>query len=123
MSACYRYNSATGQMFFHDDLLAAGYSGAAPWTNNPEGEQLLSLGPIPRGLWRMGIHRHHPKLGPIAIPLSPLGYIFGRSGFWIHGDNSKGDRSASSGCIILDRVTREKIGVDVRHGHTLLEVF
>lgn len=33
----------------------------------------------------------------------------GRSGFLIHGDNSKGDHSASEGCIILGPKVREEI--------------
>jgi hypothetical protein len=33
----------------------------------------------------------------------------GRSGFYIHGDNSAQDSSASNGCIILNNATRTAI--------------
>jgi hypothetical protein len=32
--------------------------------------------------------------------------MFGRSSFQIHGDNGKDDRSASHGCIILNKNER-----------------
>jgi hypothetical protein len=37
------------------------------------------------------------------------GSLFGRSGFLIHGDNSKGNSSASNGCIILPRWARLEV--------------
>jgi len=43
----------------------------------------------------------------------------GRSGFLIHGDNSKHNFSASEGCIILSRSTRDAISSS---GITRLEV-
>ena len=32
--------------------------------------------------------------------------MFGRDNFQIHGDNGKGDKSASKGCIILNQSDR-----------------
>jgi hypothetical protein len=43
----------------------------------------------------------------------------GRDGFLIHGDNKLGNRSASHGCIILDRVTRQKIA-DSKDRHLIV---
>lgn len=87
----------------------AGYSGRGTGLNNPESEGKVGIGPIPRGLWAVGEAYHHPRLGPLAIPLTPQGEVHGRSEFFIHGDNSRGDFSASSGCIVLSRSTRQWI--------------
>ncbi len=35
--------------------------------------------------------------------------MFGRDGFLVDGDNSKHNKSASKGCIILDRNIKENI--------------
>lgn len=35
--------------------------------------------------------------------------MMGRSGFFIHGDNRYGNRTASHGCIILPRKARDEI--------------
>jgi hypothetical protein len=45
----------------------------------------------------------------IGLTPDPGNDMHGRSGFYIHGDNGKGDRSASEGCIILPRAVRERI--------------
>jgi hypothetical protein len=37
--------------------------------------------------------------------------MYGRSGFLIHGDNSKRDNSASQGCIIVGPDARNKISI------------
>lgn len=89
-------------------LLARGYSGARTHQNNPEFTPLKLLGPIPAGMYHVLPARDHPRLGPLAIALDPFPTttVYGRSGFYIHGDNAKGDGSASSGCIILNRGAR-----------------
>lgn len=74
---------------------------------------MVGQGPIPKGRWRLGYRQHHPRLGPAAIPLDPEEGTAtkGRSGFFIHGDNGRGDRSASSGCIILPKLVRDGLRV------------
>lgn len=67
----------------------------------------------------------HPRFAAPAIKLTPLAGTDakGRSGFWVHGDNTKGDRSASSGCIILARDRRKAISdLMVCYGERYLEV-
>lgn len=112
----YLYVISTGE--FYDasvrgklTLLARGYSGAPAHKNNPESTALKLLGPIPAGVYHVLPARNHPRLGPLAIPLDPFPSSpqYGRSGFYIHGDNAKGDGSASSGCIILNRGTRATV--------------
>lgn len=112
------YRQSTGDLYLgtgelHGDFtwVARGYSGRDRWTNDPRSDGLAGSGPLPRGEWTTGEAFLHARLGPVCIPLqpSPLTDAKGRSGFFIHGDNSRGDRSASSGCIIVGRSVREMI--------------
>ena len=88
-----------------------GYAGRGVGLNAPGASGIAGLGPLPAGDYVVGRPVDHPRLGPLAFPLVPDrgNMMFGRSGFMIHGDNRKGDRSASSGCIILDRPHREAL--------------
>ncbi len=71
---------------------------------------MRDVGPIPRGEWSIGDEFKHEILGPVAIRLTPVGHkAHGRDSFLIHGDNDKGDKSASNCCIILLRDLREQI--------------
>lgn len=110
------YSVARGEMFLRcckdvEVLVAKGYSGYREYRNNPSFEARKALGPIPRGRWRIGPGVEHPRLGALAIPLeweSGLS-VYGRSGFYIHGDNRAGDFTASNGCIVLGREHRQFI--------------
>ena len=115
----YTFQQSTGR--FTDaagSLIADAYSGHGPGVNNPSMENVPKIGPLPRGLYTIGPAENHPHLGPIAMPLTadPGSQSFGRCGFFLHGDNGQGNRSASEGCIILPRDVREKIaaGADRR---------
>jgi hypothetical protein len=107
------YDQSTGDLLDPDGrFVGTGYSGAgrklADGRNNGKLEAEVGKGPIPRGLWRIGPSRTHPQLGPIAMPLTPVEHdAHGRSGFYIHGDNTAGD--ASHGCVILGRAFRQII--------------
>lgn len=100
-----------------------GYAGRGIGRNNPLDEKTVSRGPIPRGAYRVGFPFRHPRLGPIAFRLDAVGSaavrlaVYGRSGFYIHGDNSRGD--ASHGCIVLHRQDRQAV---LDYGVGLLEV-
>ena len=59
--------------------------------------------------WRYGFS--HWRLDPF-----PSNDMYGRSGFYIHGDNPRGDKSASEGCIILARPIREAVEKSYIHG-------
>lgn len=114
MARAWVYEITTGG--FYDGfpsvaLVGSGYSGRGSSLNRADCVQRKAEGPIPPGLYRAGAARKHPTLGPQAIPLEPhpANEMFGRSAFYIHGDNSRLDRSASSGCIILMRSVRDQI--------------
>lgn len=101
-----------GHLFLNGEEVGQGYSGHPPsGLNNPDMEQVRDVGPIPGGRWLIGTFRSDPHLGPCVAPLTPLipTDAFGRSGFFIHGDNANGNHSASDGCVILSLDLRERI--------------
>lgn len=109
------YEQSTGRLVLLRDggsprLIANGYSGAPACINDPSQDHVKACGPIPKGRYRMRV-AGHPRFAAPAIQLTPLKGTDakGRSGFWVHGDNSKGDRSGSSGCIILARDRRQAV--------------
>ena len=108
------YKVSTGRFSLFDAsgrevAYAVGYSGRGSYINDSSGESFVGLGPIPIGQWRIGAPVNHPRLGPQAIPLHRAAIPYGRSGFYIHGDNSRGDFSASNGCIVLRRDVRDAV--------------
>ena len=112
------YAQATGRLWLRDEATAEkaasmgrGYSGHPPYVNKTEAEGLVAAGPIPRGSYRLVGPFNHVRLGPVVFYLEPAKAtnLFGRSGFFIHGDNSYGNQTASHGCIVLSRAIREKI--------------
>lgn len=103
------YSQTTG-VWSHTGRHFKGYSGHGAGLNNPAHEAVHSEGPIPKGRWHIGPVRDGGHLGPVVMDLTPVGHdAHGRSLFRIHGDNSLGNHSASDGCIILDRKSRELI--------------
>lgn len=92
-------------------LCGTGYSGRGEGLNNPTMQNVVNTGPLPAGTYAIGKAFDHPMLGPEAIPLTPCAdnQMFGRSHFYIHGDNQQRNKSASEGCIILDRAARNEI--------------
>lgn len=89
-----------------------GYSGHGEGLNNPDEQSLHGVGPIPEGTWRINPwEAFHPHLGPIVSHLTPISVPneYGRSGFFIHGDNAAANHSASDGCIIMDHNLRVRV--------------
>lgn len=100
-------------------LVGRGYAGAPGSVNDPEMDHVRSKGPLPKGRYRIR-EVSHPRFAAPALRLDPEAetVLHGRSGFYIHGDNIRGNRSASSGCIILDRTERQLIRQQIRLGHS-----
>lgn len=100
-----------GESGYTEAYSCVGYAGAPGHVNAPGSSHLVGLGPLPCGAYYVGLPHEHPRLGPLVFRLRPVAgnMMFGRSGFYIHGDNSKGNRSASNGCIVLQRRHREAI--------------
>ena len=111
------YGQRTGTLWLRqasdDNVVGRGYSGKKGTSrNNPQHENKAGEGPIPKGAYRIGPAIKHRRLGPVAMPLWPIGHdARGRTGFYIHGDNREGD--ASTGCVILPNAVRKKIAAMV----------
>jgi hypothetical protein len=83
--------------------------------NNPALQNVENVGPIPQGDYTIGTQGNYGSLGhglPGSMPLTPArgNNMHGRYGFLMHGDNARGDRSASEGCIIMPRAVRDEVG-------------
>nr|QJB20414.1 MAG: hypothetical protein [Microvirus sp.] len=108
----FQWNISTGELYHPSgNMVWSGYAGFQQFANDPAAVMMKSRGPLPPGVYTLGKAVIHPRLGPQAIPLVPDegNVMFGRSGFYIHGDNSRGDRSGSHGCIILPRAARNML--------------
>lgn len=103
------YAQATGELSRDGVAMGAGYSGHGDGLNDPAYEKDAGEGPIPAGSWQIGTAFNHPHLGPCVMHLSPEDEAFGRTGFFIHGDNSQDNHSASHGCIVLGPHLRHAI--------------
>ncbi|MBS1803530.1 MAG: DUF2778 domain-containing protein [Acidobacteria bacterium] len=119
------YVQATGELLFDGSLLGICYSGHGAGVNNPLYQDVHEFGPIPQGWYTIG--KFFDDLGgkgPIVAHLAADdgNQMFGRSGFMIHGDNAKGDRSASEGCIIAGHTLRLQIAGEVSEGNNRLQV-
>lgn len=109
------YSQHNGVLSHNDIDVGNGYSGNGKGLNNPAEQADHDRGPVPQGRWKIGVAFDHPRLGPTVMHLSPETdtKTFGRSGFFIHGDNKKMNHTASHGCIILSRDIREKLSTSL----------
>ncbi len=109
----FAYAQDTGALFDPKGvLLVRGYSGNSTGLNNPAQDDRVGVGPIPVGDYTVGPpHTPLDHLGPLALPLYPnhANVMHGRSGFFMHGDNSKMNHTASDGCIIMPPQVRKTV--------------
>ena len=114
MASMWTYVQATGRLLHDGTLIGLAYSGRAEGHNNPDYQQVINSGPIPRGFYTIAPARDLAggPHGPYVLPLEPDedNLMFGRGGFLIHGDSIQAPGTASHGCIIAARVLREQIG-------------
>jgi hypothetical protein len=106
------YDQSSGNLSLNTIYVGNGYSGNGGGLNNPAAQSQPNVGPIPIGTYTIGTaHTPPDHLGPLALPLypSPSNTMFGRFGFFIHGDNQFENRTASDGCIIMAYEIRQQI--------------
>jgi len=105
------YNQSDGTLAKGGATLGIGYSGFDAGKNMPSAENEPSIGPIPRGRWKIGNLYQSENHGPDCMPLTPCDgtETFGRSGFLLHGDSILHPGSASHGCIIMPRSVRLEV--------------
>jgi len=110
------YEQKTGKIFKDSELLGTGYAGRGVGLNNPLMQDVRFVGPLPCGFYTMEPPRDDTRVGKYAIPLVPdeSNEMFGRSAFFIHGDNMEhpGAHVASDGCMIQDHDVRVRIWTD-----------
>jgi len=115
------YKQSTGDLWHAGSYEGRGYSGHGEGVNNGALEADPGVGPIPKGLWKIGPAHTSPHTGPITMDLTPVGHdAHGRTLFRLHGDNDALNHSASRGCIILGRALRLAISAS---GDDDLKVF
>jgi hypothetical protein len=105
------------------------YSGGGPenlefYRNNPVEQEIRFLGPLPQGQYTISPAHTVPHLGPIVMALTPAptNQMYGRSGFFIHGDNAEQNFTASDGCIVCGPQIRQQIADLVLSGEDQLTV-
>ncbi|MFJ3458983.1 tlde1 domain-containing protein [Scandinavium goeteborgense] len=102
------YKQSTGELYRDGKLIETGYSGSLTNKNNPDRENVRGMGPIPRGIWKIG-HSGTSK-GPLTITLKHISgnaYERDMKTFRMHGDKRVGVAGfASEGCIIMSSSTR-----------------
>jgi RHS repeat-associated protein len=113
------YVQSTGEVaHINDDTgavsrnIAGGYSGRGIGLNNPEMQNERNVGPLPRGSYTIGPQRDSDNTGPGVLDLSANEGtdLQGRDDdFQFHGDNFDMNYTASRGCIIVGRATRDQI--------------
>lgn len=103
------YVQSSGDLFHGSEYIETGYSGKLPdGKNDPNKECVKNVGPIPRGTYDIGPEKSSPSPVSLILTANNPNYCNPpRDGFLIHGDNSTS--TASTGCIILSRRTRERI--------------
>lgn len=116
MGKIYVYDRYWGDFSFNGEILGIGYSGASGYINDTSASPMHQKGPIPAGKYIIKgpfnmnpDNLEHPTLG--AGPVWELvpdksNKMFGRDGFFNHGDNRLSNHSASEGCIISPHTTR-----------------
>jgi Protein of unknown function (DUF2778) len=92
-------------------VLGVGYSGKDWGKNQPATQSVQFVGPIPEGLYLIGLPRDTVTHGDFVLPLTPdpANRMFGRSKFLVHGDSIPNPGTASEGCIILPIIARRQI--------------
>jgi hypothetical protein len=104
------YSQSKGTLVAEDGkLLGTGFAGIGEGLNKPSMQGVSNVGPLPVGFYRMDAPANNMLLGPFAIRLNPnaTNKMYGRAGFWMHGECVQHPLQSSHGCIVMPLSTRE----------------
>lgn len=108
----FTFQQSTGILTDANDFhIGEGYAGHGDGLCTPSMQDVVGVGPLPRGIYRIGQPHDSPHTGKFTMDLEPdpANEMFGRSLFRIHGDNALEDHSASDGCIVMPLMVRLEI--------------
>jgi len=128
----YKYRQSTGQLWSAAGVVVSAncYAGGnipphfdPTAKNNPARQEEHCTGPLPRGRYTIGPPHNEPTLGPCSMYLQPEpdNAMFGRSGFFIHGDSAAHPGEASEGCIVAPPLTRSILALSLDHQLQVVE--
>lgn len=106
------YEQLTGKLINDSgEVIGIGYAGKGEGKNNPAMQSVKDVGPLPCGMYAIHPPTNDNHVGYYALPLVPFkeDEMFGRSAFFIHGDNPAHIGQSSDGCIIMARSVREEV--------------
>lgn len=110
------WDQSAGTLSRGGKVVARGYAGSGRGKNNPALQGVRGIGPVPRGRWLIGRPYNSGATGPYTLVITAQDGVLddvhgptGRGAFRIHGDSIARPGTASRGCIILPRTTREMI--------------
>jgi hypothetical protein len=85
-----------------DPIVGYGYTGSVDYLDDPSEETLVGRGAITAGMYTFRGPHESDKMGSYIWELVPddTNEMFGRRGFYNHGDNSLYNHTASGGCIV-----------------------
>lgn len=116
------YSQSLGMLHKDGDLVASGWAGNGEGKNNPAMQNVRCVGPLPQGLWIVGVWQDHPRLGHLVAPLTQIeGETFGRDSFFIHGPSKNKDHygQESMGCIVVPIAGRIRVASALPEGSKL----
>jgi len=118
------YEQANGNLWYGLTLLGTGYAGAPSGKNHPAMENVPNIGPLPQGWYTIGAPTDSTHCGQEAMPLRPdaANEMFGRAGFFMHGDDRAHPGDGSDGCIVQARPVRDAVVKFVEAGNNRLQV-
>ena len=92
-------------------LFGTGWAGHSQGKNNPDMQNVKSIGPLPQGWYTIMPPHDNPHTGPYTMDLVPdkENKMFGRDLFRIHGAALHNPEMSSDGCIVQIRTVRESI--------------
>jgi hypothetical protein len=120
----FTYSQSSGILECDERFVTVGYAGFSAGKNNPAAQAVARTGPIPQGMYTIGAAKTHDRLGPCVMALTPDAgnEMFGRSEFYIHGDNPTHPGQSSDGCVVIPSPDRQTIAQCVALGDNRLLV-